>query len=231
MQNSFKTNQVLNVNNFKALLATEFKDEKNAIAWKRTLKGDFSEIISKIKVTENITSISKEQLRKLKLSAQGQIARETLINDLDTLTSFGALPTLNIIKNYEKDTAFPFFPTDVYSFHVDKSPIATDTFLCTYSGEPSEIIANSEATQKILIPEVVDGLKKLHDNTEEAFEDFLSAFFFDLHYQPKPNATITNLGIGNLWKLAIKHPESNVLPCIHRAPIEKEGESRLLLIC
>jgi len=55
--------------------------------------------------------------------------------------------------------------------------------------------------------------------------------FFDLHYQAKPNTQPTNLGIGHLWRLAVDHPESQVLPCVHRAPKEKKGESRLLLIC
>ena len=37
--------------------------------------------------------------------------------------------------------------------------------------------------------------------------------------------------LGHLWKLAIYHPESQVLPCVHRAPKEKIGQNRLLLIC
>ena len=55
--------------------------------------------------------------------------------------------------------------------------------------------------------------------------------FFDLHYQAKENAEIINLGIGNLWRLAVDCAESDVLPCVHRAPIEKDGNVRLLLIC
>ena len=63
------------------------------------------------------------------------------------------------------------------------------------------------------------------------FESFLSEFFFDLHYQPKPNSQPISLGIGNLWRLAVDHPESKVPPCVHRAPKEKTGKNRLLLIC
>jgi hypothetical protein len=37
--------------------------------------------------------------------------------------------------------------------------------------------------------------------------------------------------LGHLWKLAIDHPESPVLPFVHRAPKEKIGQNRLLLIC
>ena len=126
---------------------------------------------------------------------------------------------------------FDFIPTDVYSYHVDRSPIATDTFLCTYHGAASDIIANDQAEQKIRIPEIRKKLAALHNGSAEELEDFLKENYFDLHYQAQPNATPINLGIGHLWRLAVDHPEQQVLPCIHRAPVEKEGEYRLLLIC
>ena len=224
-------NQILHTTSFKNLINTPFQGDKNAICWDRELKGDFAEIVNKIKLEDDIMVINSDNLLELNLSEQGQIARETLLNDLKLLKEYGASPTLNIIKCYERDDAFPFFPTDVYSFHVDRSPIPTDTFLCTYHGAASDIIPNSEATQKILIPEIREELKKLYGSSENGFESFLSEFFFDLHYQPKPNSHPINLGKGHLWKLAIDHPESNVLPCIHRAPKENTGENRLLLIC
>ena len=62
-------------------------------------------------------------------------------------------------------------------------------------------------------------------------DSFLSEYFFDLHYQAKPNAQPVSLGLGHIWRLAIDHPEREVLPCIHRAPVEKVDEPRLLLIC
>ena len=114
---------------------------------------------------------------------------------------------------------------------MDRSPIATDTFLCTYYGASSEIVPNAEATQKVLVPEIRHELKKLYDGPDEGFESFLSEYFFDLHYQAQPNANIISLGVGHLWRLAVDHPGSEVLPCLHRAPKEKTGESRLLLIC
>jgi hypothetical protein len=40
-----------------------------------------------------------------------------------------------------------------------------------------------------------------------------------------------SLGLSNLWKLAVDHPESEVLPCLHRAPKEKPNQKRLMLIC
>lgn len=232
MMDVIKTeNQIKYVTNFQDLVSTSFKAEINAICFTRKLMGDFSEIVKKVALSGNMTDLHPAELRKLQLTKQGQLAREILLNDMKLLKAHGASPTLNIIKYYERDDSYPFFPTDVYSFHVDRSPIATDTFLCTYHGEPSEIVPNAQAIQKVLIPEVRAELKKLYDGEDAGFESFLSEYFFDLHYQPKPNANLINLGIGNLWKLAIDHPKSKVLPCLHRAPLEKTGENRLMIIC
>jgi len=147
------------------------------------------------------------------------------------LSDFGASPSLNLLKCYERDDEFDFISTDVYSYHVDRLPIATDTFLCTYHGAASDIISNEQAEQKILIPEIREKLAALHDGPSEEFENFLKENYFDLHYQAQPNAVPVNLGLGHLWRLAVDHPKQQVLPCIHRAPIENEGEYRLLLIC
>ncbi|MDN3724947.1 hypothetical protein QRD02_11175 [Aequorivita sp. SDUM287046] len=222
---------MLQVSNFHDLVSTPFKGEVNAICWKRELLGDFSEIVKKVELHENITTLEEEELRELKLSEEGQLAREILLNDFKLLKAHGASPTLNVIKYYERDDAFPFFPTDVYSFHVDRAPIPADTFLCTYHGAPSDILPNSQGIQKVLIPEIREKLKKLYGGADDGFEDFLSENFFDLHYQKLPNAQPISLGIGHLWRLAIDHPESMVPPCLHRAPKEKKGEPRLLMIC
>lgn len=222
--------QIRRVTNFQDLVSTSFNREINAIGWMRNLKGDFAEIISKVELNENITVIDEDQLRELSLSEHGNLAREIILNDLQLLTAHGAAPVLNVIKSYDRDDDYPFFPTDVYSFHVDKSPIPTDTFLCTYYGVPSDILTNSEAIQKITIPEIRDELKKLYDgDDEDGFETFLAENFFDLHYQAKPNAMPFSLGIGHIWRLAIDYPESKIPPCVHRAPMEKT--ERLLLIC
>ena len=223
--------QVGVVSSFSELVNTHFQGVLNALCWKRNLTGDFEEIVNKLELEENITEVSVEDLIELQLSEKGSTAREIILNDLQLLTDFGASPSLNLLKNYEKDDEFDFISTDVYSFHVDRSPIGTDTFLCTYYGASSDIISNDSVTQKILIPEIREKLKELHDGSEEDFETFLKENYFDLHYQAKPDAQPTNLGIGNLWRLAVDHPEQKVLPCVHRAPVENEGEYRLLLIC
>jgi len=92
-------------------------------------------------------------------------------------------------------------------------------------------LPHDQVEKMILVPEIREKLKKLHDGSEAEFETFLEDNFFDLHYQPKPDAKPVNLGSGHLWRLAVDHPMQQVLPCVHRAPAEKEGEYRLLLIC
>jgi hypothetical protein len=221
--------QIRRVTQFQDLISTPYQGEINAICWTRELIGDFSEIVKKVEQNQNITVLDEEELRELQLSEQGQLAREILLNDLKMLTAHGAAPSLNVIKCYEQDDYYPFFPTDVYSFHVDYSPVPTDTFLCTYYGEPSEILPNAQAIQKIQIPEIRAELKKLYSGEAEDFETFLSENFFNLHYQAQPNACPISLGLGHLWRLAIDYPDSKIPPCVHRAP--KEITNRLLLIC
>lgn len=219
------------VTNFHDLVSTPFHGTTNAICWTRKLQGDFAEIVNQVPINENIEVLEPEMLRELHLSEQGQIARKMLFNDVELLKAHGASPILNLVRCYERDNACSFFPRDVYSFHVDRSPVPTDTFLCTYYGEPSEILPNVQAEQKILVPEMRDELKKLFRGRSEDFESFLSDHFFDLHYLPKPGASPISLGHGHLWRLAVDHPGSEALPCVHRAPKEKPGQLRLLMIC
>lgn len=225
------SNQIGLVSTFSELVQTDFKGEMNALCWHRNSDGDFNDVIAQLSIKGNITEVYAEDLIALQLSEKGSIAREIILNDLQLLTDFGASPSLNLLKCYERDDEFDFISTDVYSFHVDRSPIATDTFLCTYHGAASDIISNSQAEQKVLIPEIRAKLKELHDGPPEEFEDFLKENYFDLHYQAHADVKPINLGLVHLWRLAVDHPEQQVLPCIHRAPKEKEGEYRLLLIC
>ena len=187
MSNTFSaSNQIGMVSTFSELVNTDFKGEMNALCWYRNLEGDFKEIVGKLQIKENITEVYPEDLLALKLSEKGNIAREIILNDLRLLADFGASPSLNLLKCYERDDEFDFISTDVYSYHVDRSPIPTDTFLCTYHGTASDIISNSQAEQKILIPEIRKKLKDLHNSPSEEFEDFLKENYFDLHYQAKP---------------------------------------------
>lgn len=232
MDNEFSNNeQIALVSAFSELVGTRFEGTMNAVCWYRNLDGDFKEIANKLKLKENVTEVLVEDLLDLELSAQGNTARETILNDLRLLSDFGASPTLNLLKCYDRDEELDFFSTDVYSYHIDRSPIPTDTFLCTYYGAASDILPNQQAEQKILIPEIREKLKELYDGSEAGFETFLKDCFFDLHYQPKANAVPVNLGSGHLWRLAVDHPGQQVLPCVHRAPVENDGEYRLLLIC
>lgn len=232
MNNRFSDNeQIKVVSTFSELVTPDFQGTVNAMCWQRNLEGDFQEIVHKLQLEEDITEVSFEDLNALQLSEKGNRARGIILNDLHLLADFGALPSLNIIKCYERDEELSFLPTDVYSYHVDRSPVGTDTFLCTYFGAASEILPNEQAEQKILIPEIREKLKELYDGPEKEFETFLKDCFFDLHYQPKSHAESVNLGLGHLWRLAVDHPKQQVLPCIHRAPVENHGEYRLLLIC
>ena len=228
---SHAEHQIQSISNFEDLVSMSFHEDINAICWTRELQGDFGEIVRKVKLNGNIAVLEPEKLLALELSDEGQLARQILLDDLKLLTAHGASPTLNLIRYYDRDDAYPFFPADVYSWHVDRSPIPISTFLCTYYGEASEILPNARAEQKVLVPEIRAELKKLYGGADEGFESFLSENFFDLHYQAMPTAEPINLGLGHLWRLAVDHPESNVLPCIHRAPKEKTGETRLLMIC
>ena len=225
------SDQIGRVSTFSELVNTEFKGTMNALCWHRNLQGDFKEIVSQLQLNEDITEVSVEDLQVLQLSEKGNLAREIILNDLQLLTDFGASPSLNLLKCYERDEEFDFISTDVYSYHVDRSPVATDTFLCTYYGAASDIIPNEQAEQKILIPEIRKKLQELHNGSAEEFENFLKENYFDLHYQEKPDSEPVNLGLGHLWRLAVDYPDQQVLPCIHRAPKENEGEYRLLLIC
>jgi len=83
----------------------------------------------------------------------------------------------------------------------------------------------------VLIPELLTELRELYGEDDGGFESFLIEHFFDLHYQAKPKAKPISLGLGHMWRLAIDHPESQVPPCIHRAPKEKVGQPRLMMIC
>ncbi len=158
---SFAGQPIQYVTNFQDLIAAPFHGFTNAMGWSRKLTGDFSEIVEQVTLSGNITEIGQEELRELQLTEQGQLAREVLLQDWQLLEAYGASPVLNVIRHYEQDDSLPFFATDVYSFHVDRSPIPTDTFLCTCYGGPSEILPDAQGQQKVLIPEIREKLRAL----------------------------------------------------------------------
>lgn len=219
------------VDNFQTLVNSPFKDDVNALCWKRELVGDFNEIVRKLTLNNLVTEISEEDLLSLELTSAGQLARTTIISDLKLLQEHGAQPVLNLIKHYERAEDDFFFPTDVYSWHVDRAPIPTATFLCTYHGATSEMVENTYAQQKITIPRIEEELRSYYDPNDGSFQEFLIENFFDLHYEVAPNAPIIKFEQGHIWRLAVDHPDSPVLPCVHRAPVESDQELRLMIIC
>ncbi len=102
MNNPFSnSSQIGTVATFSELVNTDFKGEKNALCWYRNLEGDFKEIVNQLQFKENITEVEPETLLALQLSEKGNLARETILNDIRLLTDFGAAPTLNLIKWYD----------------------------------------------------------------------------------------------------------------------------------
>ena len=132
MSNYTQNPQVKVVASFQELSETPYSDQKNAICWERKLEGDFNEIVAKLNLDEDITIITTDDLMELQLRTQGDLARIIILSDIENLSNIGAQPTLNLLKAYERDDVFDFISTDVYSYHVDRSPVPTHTFLCTY---------------------------------------------------------------------------------------------------
>src|ERR1700741_5061216 len=106
---SHSSDQIQYVTNFQDLVATPFTGKINAICWNRELTGDFSEIAEKVELTENLATLDQKDLIELQLSEQGQLAREILLNDFRLLKAYGASPTLNLIKHYDRDDSYSFF--------------------------------------------------------------------------------------------------------------------------
>ena len=225
--------RIKTVNSFAELVATPFADGVNAVCWPRVLAGDFGEIVQKLGHGDEIVTVEDEQLLNLPVSADAQIAIETLRDDLRSLREAGREPALNCIHHYRRDESDSPVRTDVFSFHVDSAPEEADTWLCTYHGPPSEGLRNEEALRRIDVPEIREELLKYLGAKEENgdFRDALHEHCYDLHYAPLPHARPYSFGVGNLWRLAVDWPGSLVPPCIHRAPQTLPGQSpRLLLI-
>tara|TARA_R110002049_G_scaffold42021_1_gene125709 strand:- start:149 stop:817 length:669 start_codon:yes stop_codon:yes gene_type:complete len=220
------------VHSFEELVSTPLDSGVNALCWPRVLGGDFGEVVERLNFEKGITPVDEDRLRALSLSEAGQLAREVLLQDLERLRSHDLLPSLDGIHGYTNEIETDPMRTDVQSFHVDSATAEADTWLCTYHGPPSEGLRNDGAIRRADIPEIRANLLKLYEGPDdEGFLEFLGDHFYDLHYDPLPEAKPFSFGVGHLWRIATEYPGSPVPPCIHRAPDTIEGAGpRLLLI-
>ena len=220
------------VDSFEVLLATPFADGVNALCWQRSLPGDFAEIVAAIGPIEDITSLDEEDLLSLQLSPAGQLARETLLQDLRLLRQAGLDPNLDCIPTYPRDEEPGPVPTDVYSFHADSATVLADTYLCSYTVAASEGIPNEHAIPRVAIPETRAALLQQYGGPDdEGFRVYLRENCYDLHYSAAEGSLPYSFGLGNLWRIATQCPGSPVPPCIHRAPATLPHDPpRLLLI-
>jgi len=223
---------VREVGSFAELMATPLVGPFNALVWRRNLEGDFAEVMAALPLGEGITTLEEEDLLALSLSEAGRAAVAAMLEDLHRLRGQGLEPVLDCVHGYLRDADPGIVPTDVFSFHVDSATAEAYTFLCTYHGLSSEGLANAEAVRKVDVPAIRAALLEAFGGEDDAaFAEYLSDQCFDLHYLPLAGARPYTFGVGNLWRIAVQHPGSKALPCIHRAPETPPGsEPRLLLI-
>ena len=220
------------VKSFRELATTSFADGVNALCWSRTLTGNFAEVVELLGVGDAITTLDEARLNSLPVSAAGRAAIDILLEDQRLLREHDLDPVLNCIHGYPRDENPGPVSTDVFSFHVDRATVETDTWLCTYHGPASEGLRNDEAQRRVDIPETRAALLKLFGGEDgDGFREFLKENSYDLHYAPLPRARPFSFGMGNIWRIAVDWPGSPVPPCIHRAPETLPGQPpRLLLI-
>jgi len=228
-----KSHHIGIVSSFEELIGTRFRGDINALCWPRQLPGDFQDIAVQLQADDGITTIADDELRALRLSPAGSLAREVLLADQALLRGQGLAPSLDCITGYPRDVTASPVPTDVYSFHVDSATIPADTYLCTYVGSSSQGLANDMAVRRVDVAETRAQLLQSYGGPDdEAFAAYLTDQCFDLHYWPRPDARPYTFGLGNLWRIAVAYPGCPVLPCIHRAPLTLPGApARLLLLC
>jgi hypothetical protein len=223
--------RVRQVRGFEELLATPFADGVNALCWERTLPGDFAEVAARLPAGQGIVPLTDEELAALPLSPAGRLAAEAMLADQRLLCAHDLAPSLNLIHDCQPDPAAGPVPTDVTSFHVDSAPVEVDTWLCTYLGACSEGLANEDALLKVAITEIrAQLLMEYGGADDEGFAEFLHEHSYDSHYAPRPGAQPYAFGRFALWRIATRWPGSPVPPCVHRAPVNRPGEPRLLLI-
>lgn len=219
------------VASFAELLATPFAGGVNALCWPRVLAGDYGEIVAQLGCGEGIEPLDADRLAGLALSPAGRVARETVLADLARLRDHGLAPELNCIHGYPHDDPDAVVATDVYSFHADRAPFDSATWLCTYHGAPSEGLRQEDARRRIDVPATRAALLREYGGADdEDFREFLREHSYDLHYAAAPRTEPYSFGLGHLWRIAVDWPGSPVPPCVHRAPATRPDEKRLLLI-
>ncbi len=223
---------IRSVDSFAALVATPYAAGINALCWPRPLPGDFAEVVARLGPGEGIVGLDEDRLQSLPVSPAGRTAIDHMLADLRLLRDHGLAPELNCIYGYPRDDEAGSLPTDVYSFHADRAPIAADTWLCTYHGAPSEGLLNAEARRRSEVPELrAELLRRYAGPDNPDFAEWLEENCHDLHYLPLPHAQPYTFGLGNLWRISVDSPASPVPPCIHRAPTTLPTDPpRLLLI-
>lgn len=224
--------RIQRVNTFHALATTPFADGVNALCWKRPLPGGFDEVVALLGPGEGIVTLDERRLHALPASAAGRAAIDWMLADQALLRALDREPALNCIYGYPRDEEPGPVVTDVFSFHADSAPIEADTWLCTYHGAPSEGLRNEAALRRVDLPATRAELLKLFGGDDGAdFREFLRENCYDLHYAATTGTQPFSFGLGNLWRIAVDHPDSPVPPCIHRAPETAPGQPpRLLLI-
>ncbi len=219
------------VTSFAELINTPFANGVNALGWPRELKGDFAEVTQALGLPPGISTLDEDRLCSLELSSAGRQAVATMLADVRMLREHGVEVVLDGVHGYTHELRPTALRTDVCSFHADSATAEADTWLCTYHGASSEGLPNDMAMRRIDDPAARSLLlQEFGGVDDEAFEEWLSDHFHDLHYLPQPGAKPWSFGTGVLWRIATLYPGCPVPPCIHRAPDPVPGKPRLLLI-
>lgn len=202
----------------------------SALCWERRLEADFDTLAAALapraEAEGGLCVVDEAVLRRT--PGVDPRAISVLLEDARRLEVLGREPQLNVLTRYPRDERGLPVSVDVHSFHADRAPVEADTFLCTYSGAPSEGLDSHDAERLVDDAGVREALRHAWGG-EGDFESFLVEECFDLHFRPRPSATPWSFGVGPLWRLTVAWPGATEPPCIHRAPVA-DGRPRLLLI-
>ncbi|MCA9568757.1 MAG: hypothetical protein KC656_12985 [Myxococcales bacterium] len=210
------------------LLAGRFSVDFVALGLRRRLAGDFGELLAHLAPREGRVEIDPRDLPGLDLGPGGRRAVGEILDDVGLLEDLGLEPQLDCIVSYARDERGLAVQTDVCSFHADRADGELDTWICTYIGPCTELLAPADARRRIEDPARRAGLLAASGLAEgPTFEAWLRDGSFDLHFEPREGALPVPLGVGELWRLAVDWPGAPGPPCVHRAP---SGGPRLLLL-